>query len=92
MKRMVGILMMVGLMVGVWTDNLVNTAYAQDLAAPKIAFVSDRDGNTEIYIMKADGSDISRLSHDGENAETFISKPNRPLRDADGSAGTSGLC
>lgn len=60
--------MMVGLMVGVWTDNLVNTAYAQDLAAPKIAFASDRDGNTEIYIMKADGSDISRLSHDGENA------------------------
>ena len=28
-----------------------------------IAFVSDRDGNGEIYVMKADGSDQRRLTH-----------------------------
>jgi Tol biopolymer transport system component len=29
----------------------------------KIAFVSDRDGNEEIYLMNADGSDPTRLTH-----------------------------
>ncbi|HLA41806.1 MAG TPA: hypothetical protein VJZ27_00125 [Aggregatilineales bacterium] len=29
-----------------------------------IAFVSDRDGNPEIYRMRVDGSDITRLTHD----------------------------
>ena len=27
----------------------------------KIAFASDRDGNLEIYVMNADGSDVTRL-------------------------------
>src|SRR5207302_2193555 len=38
----------------------------------KIAFVSDRDGNFEIYVMDADGSNQTRLTnnpaHDGEPA------------------------
>ena len=29
-----------------------------------IAFTSERDGNSEIYIMNADGSDPRRLTHD----------------------------
>ena len=29
----------------------------------KIAFVSDRDGNSEIYIMNADGSDQQNLTN-----------------------------
>lgn len=28
----------------------------------KIAFVSERDGNSEIYMMNADGSDVTRLT------------------------------
>ena len=28
-----------------------------------IAFVSDRDGNDEIYLMKADGSEQTRLTN-----------------------------
>ena len=31
-----------------------------------IAFVSDRDGNGEIYVMNADGSDQRRLTHFGD--------------------------
>ena len=42
-------------------------ASAQVLPAPaaagRIAFVSDRDGNREIYVMNADGSDQTRLTH-----------------------------
>ena len=30
----------------------------------KLAFVSDRDGNDEIYVMDADGSDQTRLTDD----------------------------
>jgi Tol biopolymer transport system component len=30
----------------------------------KIAFVSDRDGNSEIYVMDPDGSDVTRLTND----------------------------
>ncbi len=30
---------------------------------PRIVFVSDRDGNEEIYVMNADGSGVTRLTH-----------------------------
>ncbi|MCA9888428.1 MAG: PD40 domain-containing protein [Anaerolineae bacterium] len=33
----------------------------------RIAFVSDRDGNDEIYSMKADGSDVRRLTDDASS-------------------------
>jgi len=33
------------------------------LAGPKIAFVSGRDGNAEIYIMNIDGSGVTRLTN-----------------------------
>ena len=29
----------------------------------RISFISDRDGNEEIYVMNADGSDVARLTH-----------------------------
>ena len=31
-------------------------------AAGRIAFVSDRDGNWDVYVMNADGSDVTRLT------------------------------
>ncbi|MHB9106289.1 MAG: TolB family protein [Armatimonadota bacterium] len=43
-------------------------------ASEYIAFVSDRDGATEIYVMNADGSDQRRLTHDsGRKDEISIS-------------------
>jgi len=30
----------------------------------KIAFSSNRDGNAEIYVMNADGTDLMRMTHD----------------------------
>ena len=47
--------------VGVW--NIIPSwllAWSPD--GSRIAFVSDRDGNAEIYVMNADGSDLSRLT------------------------------
>jgi TolB protein len=35
----------------------------------KIAFVSDRDGNGDIYVMNADGSNVIRLTNEGYNFE-----------------------
>jgi TolB protein len=37
------------------------------LEDPQIAFVSDRDGNYEIYVMKADGTCQTRLTNDPED-------------------------
>ena len=31
----------------------------------RIAFISDRDGDEELYVMNADGSDVTRLTHTG---------------------------
>ena len=36
---------------------------SSSLAGPKIAFVSDRDDNFEIYIMNVDGSGVTRLTN-----------------------------
>src|SRR6187401_3326 len=41
---------------------------AQD-AAPKIAFISDRDGVKNLFVMEADGSDATNLT-DGEMRES----------------------
>jgi len=37
----------------------------------KIAFVSDRDGSPEIYVMEASGANPTRVTHDVEFAGTF---------------------
>lgn len=42
---------------------LAAIACSQDNA--KIAFISDRDGNEELYVMNADGSDVTRLTDTG---------------------------
>src|SRR3990170_3709760 len=36
-------------------------------ATAKIAFVSDRDGNAEIYVMNADGSGLTNLTNNPES-------------------------
>src|SRR5258705_1010266 len=37
-------------------------AFTSDSGSGRIAFVSDRDGNNEIYVMNADGSGVTRLT------------------------------
>jgi Tol biopolymer transport system component len=44
-----------------WGSN--NPVDAQTSTTPKIAFTSDRDGNREIYVMNADGSNQTRLTN-----------------------------
>ncbi|MHB0935242.1 MAG: DPP IV N-terminal domain-containing protein [Armatimonadota bacterium] len=41
----------------------------------RIAFVSDRDGTTEIYVMNADGTDPRRLTTDGMRKDEIAISP-----------------
>ena len=45
------------------TPRLVPQGTIGTLDDTKIAFVSNRDGNSEIYVMNPDGSDQTRLTH-----------------------------
>lgn len=45
----------------------------------KIAFVSDRDGNKEIYVMNADGSGLTQLTQTGGSNPSWLpTVPNSP--------------
>ena len=44
-------------------------------AAGRIAFTSTRDGNGEIYIMNADGSNVTRLTNNPANDDRPIWSP-----------------
>jgi Tol biopolymer transport system component len=45
--------------------------------AARVAFVSDRDGNTEIYSMRPDGSDVRRLTTHAANDHRPAWSPDR---------------
>jgi Tol biopolymer transport system component len=38
-------------------------AFSLDCHMPRIAFTSERDGNSEIYVMRADGTGLTRLTN-----------------------------
>jgi len=40
------------------------TAYTSSNNCGKIAFISDRDGKAQIYVMDADGSNVVNLTND----------------------------
>jgi TolB protein len=40
-----------------------------------IAFISERDGNSELYVMRANGSALRRLTHDSAPDEDFEWSP-----------------
>lgn len=73
-------------MVGSRVTNLTcNLANDRDVVAwspdgRKIAFVSYRDGNMEIYVMNADGSGVTRLTnHPGSDAHPAWSPDGRKI-------------
>ena len=58
------------LLISICALSLYGQCMAQTIG--KIAFFSDRDGNREIYLMDADGSNPVNLSN---SPETFDSQP-----------------
>ncbi len=50
---------------------LALTAIACSEPNTKIAFISDRDGDEEIYVMSADGSDVTRLTDTRGNISSY---------------------
>jgi len=59
-SRIILILMLVGLTVGCQVASPPEQP-------PRIAFVSDRDGNSEIYMMDRDGSNLTNLTRNENN-------------------------
>ena len=65
--------------------NLTNYNRGNDMGpdwsfdGTRITFISDRDGNNEIYVMDADGSNQTRLTND-------LGKDNRPSWSPDGNS------
>jgi Tol biopolymer transport system component len=51
-------------------DNGLDPAWSPD--GSKIAFISERDGNREVYVMDADGSGQTRLA---TNSSSFGWRP-----------------
>lgn len=47
----------------IWSATVTCVAVAFSAPAGKIAFTSTRDGNAEVYVMDADGSDLVRLTN-----------------------------
>lgn len=45
------------------TDNPATDMWASWSSAGRIAFMSNRDGNNDIYVMNADGSAVQRLTN-----------------------------
>ena len=48
----------------IYDDLTKSLQTSHDLPAPQIAFVSNRDGNDEIYLMTIDGTDQTRITND----------------------------
>ena len=57
------------------TILLALTAIACSEQNAKMAFISDRDGNEEIYVMNADGSGRTKLIHPDVEIESLHSFP-----------------
>jgi len=49
------------------TDRPMPTVTPLGGGAGQLAFVSDRDGNQDVYVMALDGSEVIRLTSDGSN-------------------------
>ena len=61
------------------TNLTNNPAYDGTMAwspdSSRIAFVSNRDGNSEIYVMNADGSGITNLTNNPANDVRLVWLP-----------------
>ena len=69
-----------GLAAGIYTDGAItvtsggipmNVDVAMEVSAAKIAFVSDRDGNWEVYVANADGTGQTRLTYTPSDNESL---------------------
>jgi len=52
-----------------------NTTAPDGAAAGQIAFTSDRDGSSQIYLMSADGSGVTRLTNSPAFKERLVWSP-----------------
>lgn len=57
------------------TDNYANDGPAGWTSDGRIGFISDRDGDPEIYVMNSDGSGITQLTHNEAYEGTPIWSP-----------------
>ena len=58
--------MLIGILIAT-TIGFTAAAEAKTRVNGKIAFISERDGNPEVYVMNADGSEQTRLTNNKSN-------------------------
>ncbi len=52
-------------------ENTDRLSVSKDGESPMIAFWSEKDGNPEIYSMRIDGSDLTRLTHNEKAEDSY---------------------
>ena len=53
------------------TNDAMDVSPAWSPDGSRIAFITNRDGNDEVYVMTADGSDVQRLTNTSNASESF---------------------
>ena len=79
LERPYGLATAVTIAIALWAATLTTAAVACGSGQPPIVFTSDRDGNREIYSVKADGQDEQNLTNSPRDETMPVVSPDGKL-------------
>ena len=78
-ERPYGLATAAAIAIALWAATLTTAAVACGVGQPPIVFTSDRDGNREIYSVKADGQDEQNLTNSPRDETMPVVSPDGKL-------------